>query len=149
MEDMQFLLWTIHKLTTFYLTLICTGRPVTSRSILQPTRRCWTGREERRPPTGDLMIRSTPGPEQSKSKGCTSSMPQMYWSCSLCISFYEEMLGSVYIRHEQDLVFFTVEVMTRNTDAMISNWSREFRDSFHVGVSCIQSDRTQSSRSVQ
>lgn len=88
------------------------------------------------------MIRSTPGPEQSKSSGCASSMLQIYWSCTLYISFYEE-IKSVYIRHKQDLVLFTVEVMMPNTDVMISNWSREFRDSFPVGVSC----RTQSSRS--
>lgn len=148
---MQYVLWTTHNLITkFYLTLICTGRPVTSRSILQRTRRCWTRRGERRPPTGDLMIRSTPGPEQSKSKGCTSSMPQIYLSSVLYAYHFMKKCFSLFMLDIKKIsLFFTVEVMTLNTDAMISNWSREFRDLFQVGVSCTQYDRTQSSRSVQ
>lgn len=148
---MQYVLWTTHNLITkFYLTLICTGRPVTSRSILQRTRRCWTRRGERRPPTGDLMIRSTPGPEQSKSKGCTSSMPQIYLSSVLYAYHFMKKCFSLFMLDIKKIfLFFTVEVMTLNTDAMISNWSREFRDLFQVGVSCTQYDRTRSSRSVQ
>lgn len=147
---MQYVLWTTHNLLKFYLTLICTGRPVTSRSILQRTRRCWTRRGERRPPTGDLMIRSTPGPEQSKSKGCTSSMPQIYLSSVLYAYHFMKKCFSLFMLDIKKIfLFFTVEVMTLNTDAMISNWSREFRDLFQVGVSCTQYDRTRSSRSVQ
>lgn len=147
---MQYVLWSTHNLTKFYLTLICTGRPVTSRSILQRTRRCWTRRGERRPPTGDLMIRSTPGPEQSKSKGCTSSMPQIYLSSVLYAYHFMKKCFSLFMLDIKKIfLFFTVEVMTLNTDAMISNWSREFRDLFQVGVSCTQYDRTRSSRSVQ
>lgn len=138
---MQYVLWTTHNFTKFYLTLICTGRPVTSRSILQRTRRCWTRRGERRPPTGDLMIRSTPGPEQSKSK-YTSSVLYAYHFMKKCFSLFMLDIKKIFL-------FFTVEVMTLNTDAMISNWSREFRDLFQVGVSCTQYDRTRSSRSVQ
>lgn len=94
--------------------------------------------------SGVLQVRSRVSPKDVPVQCLkyTSSVLYAYHFMKKCFSLFMLDIKKIF-------VFFTVEVMTLNTDAMISNWSREFRDLFQVGVSCTQYDRTQSSRSVQ